>query len=264
MEPSKLIKFLIGILILGIGIIIGLLIGKYIYTPRPTSPIVSTSPTPVSITDPTANWKTYEIKSNGLTFKYPLDKELITGVSGYNPFKPDEKYSIALGGSDQIYLDIFLFKSTKTPVDWWNSVGRSRFEELATTSGELTNPPVVFSLTYKTRDTTMADKEAFRVTVFSNYETPFIPKENNLVIFQNQGYITMATYHDIESSPNLGSSILSTFRFVNSSSDQKYTCPINGWANCMPILNAEGKKNCSPEALDWYKKNCPNFQGVAQ
>jgi hypothetical protein len=55
--------------------------------------------------------------------------------------------------------------------------------------------------------------------------------------------------------------ILSTFKFLIQNT---YTCPINGWVSCMPILTDEAKKACTPEAIDWYKANCPNFQGVAQ
>lgn len=63
---------LIGCVILMVGIAIGLLVGKYIYTSKPTlSPTVSVSPTPVSIADPTANWKTYINKKYGYQIKYP-------------------------------------------------------------------------------------------------------------------------------------------------------------------------------------------------
>jgi len=42
-----------------------------------------------------------------------------------------------------------------------------------------------------------------------------------------------------------------------------YICPENGWVNCMPMLTEKGKKNCSSEAIEWYKANCPNFKGAA-
>lgn len=42
-----------------------------------------------------------------------------------------------------------------------------------------------------------------------------------------------------------------------------YQCPSNGWVNCMPILDEKGKKACSQEAIEWYKKNCDNFEGTA-
>lgn len=62
---------------------------------------------------------------------------------------------------------------------------------------------------------------------------------------------------------NYSNQNLRTFTF----SDQKkadFTCPVNGWQNCMPILSDEGKKACSAEAVTWYKANCPNYQGIAQ
>ena len=43
----------------------------------------------------------------------------------------------------------------------------------------------------------------------------------------------------------------------------KYQCPKTGWIDCMPILTEEKKKFCLPEAINWYKKNCPNFKGKA-
>jgi hypothetical protein len=41
----------------------------------------------------------------------------------------------------------------------------------------------------------------------------------------------------------------------------KFTCPSNGWVDCMPGPNT--KPECSTEAVAWYKANCPNFQGGA-
>jgi hypothetical protein len=42
-----------------------------------------------------------------------------------------------------------------------------------------------------------------------------------------------------------------------------YACPVNGWVDCMPIMDEAKKKACSPEAMTWYKANCPNFKGGA-
>lgn len=58
--------------------------------------------------------------------------------------------------------------------------------------------------------------------------------------------------------------ILSTFKFTDTNTGTvKYTCPENGYQNCMPILDEEGQKQCTKEALDWKTANCPNFQGAA-
>lgn len=42
-----------------------------------------------------------------------------------------------------------------------------------------------------------------------------------------------------------------------------YACPSNGYVDCMPIMDEAKKKACSPEAMTWYKANCPDFKGGA-
>jgi hypothetical protein len=44
-------------------------------------------------------------------------------------------------------------------------------------------------------------------------------------------------------------------------SPEAYTCPSNGWVDCMP--GPQVKPECTPEAMSWYKTNCPNFKGGA-
>lgn len=64
-----------------------------------------------------------------------------------------------------------------------------------------------------------------------------------------------------------GDQILSSFKFLENSLEGKgYICPKNGWEDCMPIALLPGEQDtreCSQEALDWKKKNCPNFRGAA-
>lgn len=78
----------------------------------------------------------------------------------------------------------------------------------------------------------------------------YIPKDGKMYLLRVIGEV--------------GDKILSGFKFLENSENKGYTCPKNGWENCMPILTPEAQKQCSKEALDWKKKNCPNFQGVAQ
>jgi hypothetical protein len=47
------------------------------------------------------------------------------------------------------------------------------------------------------------------------------------------------------------------------SSASLYRCPPTGVVDCEPVLDAAKKKACSPEAMAWYKINCPNFKGGA-
>lgn len=41
-----------------------------------------------------------------------------------------------------------------------------------------------------------------------------------------------------------------------------YSCPANGYVNCMPGPNKNMQK-CSMDAMLWYKDNCPGFKGAA-
>lgn len=42
-----------------------------------------------------------------------------------------------------------------------------------------------------------------------------------------------------------------------------YTCPANGWVDCMPKIAPDRSDDCSKEAMAWYKANCENFHGGA-
>jgi hypothetical protein len=57
--------------------------------------------------------------------------------------------------------------------------------------------------------------------------------------------------------------ILSTFKFTEATTSAKYSCPVSGYVDCMPVLDEAKKITCSAEAMAWYKASCPNFQGGA-
>jgi hypothetical protein len=59
--------------------------------------------------------------------------------------------------------------------------------------------------------------------------------------------------------------LVSTFKFTQNSAtgSAQYTCPLNGYVDCMPVLTPEKQAACSTEAMAWYKINCPNFKGGA-
>lgn len=44
---------------------------------------------------------------------------------------------------------------------------------------------------------------------------------------------------------------------------KQFTCPVNGWVNCMPGPDRGVNTECSQSYLQWAKTNCPDFQGVA-
>lgn len=43
--------------------------------------------------------------------------------------------------------------------------------------------------------------------------------------------------------------------------EKNFTCPKTGYIDCMP--GPDKKSECNSIYLDWVKKNCPNFKGVA-
>ncbi len=43
--------------------------------------------------------------------------------------------------------------------------------------------------------------------------------------------------------------------------DKNFTCPKTGYIDCMP--GPDKKPECNPNYLEWVKKNCPNFKGIA-
>ena len=42
-----------------------------------------------------------------------------------------------------------------------------------------------------------------------------------------------------------------------------YSCPESGWVDCMPGLDSGVKYECTSEAINWYRANCPDFKGAA-
>ena len=64
--------------------------------------------------------------------------------------------------------------------------------------------------------------------------------------------------------------ILSTFKFLEEptpTSASIYKCPENGLIDCMPGPDKPTRyggcsQDTSPEAIEWYKANCPNYRGI--
>lgn len=92
-EPkSKIWLWIVGgVLLLGVGIVFGVLLGKQLYSIPQPIPTPSPSVTSVQEGDPTANWKTYTNNNLGFTLKYPSEwlqpKETLLSTStevGFN------------------------------------------------------------------------------------------------------------------------------------------------------------------------------------
>lgn len=97
---------------------------------------------------------------------------------------------------------------------------------------------------------------------FGNNGINYFIVNNNKLFSLRMGYGFFDTEEDESKIKTIFNQILSTFKFTNTTNSD-YTCPANGWQDCMPILSESEKKACSQEAMAWYKANCPNFQGGA-
>jgi len=54
----------------------------------------------------------------------------------------------------------------------------------------------------------------------------------------------------------------------NPSPTPSFTCPENGWIDCMPGPDKPPRyggcsQDASEDAIKWYKINCSNYQGIA-
>lgn len=195
-------------------------------TPAPLtspSPITTSAPTP----DPTANWKTFNVQSANLLFKYPPNLEVSPLTSDFTSLKANPEYFVGVTGSDIIYLSLFLYKSNKNPSDWWTTEGKNKFEQLRLGVESAMTPKASIKFTYDIATTTFAGKEALNVVVNSDYGSPQTPVQRFLTIVQQNGFIVMTSYQDMgttQPSINISKQILSTFKFVdNATTDMPST-----------------------------------------
>jgi hypothetical protein len=175
--------------------------------------------------DPAEGWNSYLLEPIGLTLKYPDEIEATDDVVDNAEIKGNYNYFIMYPGTDQIFLNITLYKSSSTPLNWWDTVGKQKFEKIASEDGKYMNPPADIKLTYDVKNIFIDNLEAINVKIVSNHSTIQIPLENNLIIFQKNGYIATIKYSKFsEDSLTISNQILSTFKFSDSS-----TGPDTSW-----------------------------------
>lgn len=214
-------------------------------TPYP-APVMTSAPVNI------ATWKVYISPGYGFSLKYPKDwDKLETGKGKYirffqGTFKPDSPLP-------QTYISIQVNpNNTRQQLKDWlvtqnvlpaqNNPG-IQIQEKAIAIGSISG----IMVTTPTR---------------GSQDTVYLPVGSNIL---------QATYMYVGEDQNEYDNLFKTFSQVISTlqplavdaKKQSYVCPQNGWVNCMPILSPEGEKQCSGEAVEWYKANCPNFQGVA-
>jgi len=192
------------------------------------------SPSPVASVDPTANWQRFTHPTQGYNFSYPAS--ILVKV---DENAPAETIFFSASDPDFIIGGIEVRELMVTPEEWI---------ALEQKSGVVIFEQLTYSTTYTSGTKIKASKAMdYYAYIFTQEDMLYIVS----LIITNPG------------DEVLFDQILSTFKFSNTSSDSTFTCPANGWQSCMPVLSEEGQRACSQDAIAWYKKNCPDYQGVA-
>ncbi len=205
-----------------------------------SQPLPSPSPSPVASADPKANWQQYTNSLYGISLRYPPD---LTINTVNDPANPRSHNLLSLTTEDNSkYLSLQDFKliihknqsisqlRSKTMQSYsFNDINGLK-DEYAYNIGD-SNSPRMYSL----RILANKDKDVYEFN--ANFSNPPSQVDKTTI---NQ--------------------IISTFKFTTSKNS--FTCPKSGYADCMPSLDGT-KPSCTKEALDWYKANCPDFQGAA-
>lgn len=254
-------------------------------------------PTPVPTETPvrpeeTKNWPTYTNTKYGFSIKYPdnmqfkdiTEEPIISGMdykTGENSYVPLKEY---FKDTKRELIITFAEKSRledkMTPIvpkkitDFWvtgillqvqkgDQKTIEEYKDKKLTDSAKEQPPTPGR---KMEITTVAIN-GINITKFTEvrhfYSEDLIGASE--AIWEKDGFVyTLSNDWDMGYGNKYFDAMLSTFKFFGSNNGTvKYTCPENGYQNCMPILDTEGQKQCSKEALDWKAANCPNFSGAA-
>jgi hypothetical protein len=202
-------------------------------TPKP-SPVPKATPSPT--VSPTTGWKTFI--SSDLTFQYPSDWT----VNG----------NLIATSSPKIKL-VVVPKSSTLINDCMQQVGA------------MTLPDYIV-------------KKFIRITAGEACATgDATPRELWVVpteIAKTPGISFSYSATEATQAGQLFTQLLTTFKFLKgeaspsatptaSPSAVNYKCSSGEYVDCMPVLTPEKQAACTPEAMAWYKVNCPNFKGAA-
>ena len=165
-------------------------------------------------------------------------------VSELGPFETKVPSSETRGEQAIDYTFDSILEDTRNYNDWVNNPGQTTALGTETINNNLFEKFVVADMYYSLNYIYKANDKIIRFMVWPhNAQDPEkLPASLKESVYQ----------------------ILSTFKFLDSNSNQNYTCPENGLVDCMPILDEAKQKACSPEAMTWYEANCPNFKGGAR
>jgi hypothetical protein len=189
-----------------------------------SQPVPSPSPSPIA----SADWQAYTNSELGFSFKYPKgwneNDENSPGIVSFTQNTEDRSFFVT-------------FHKSISNIGKWLEDNQA---------GEIIET------------TTLNNNEFTIIKGGSQY----VSREYAIVL-PNMGLLRLV----VEPFPNqivtteIINQILSTFKFTDSNTTT-FTCPASGYVDCMPSPGGP-KPSCTKEAMDWYKTNCPGFQGGA-
>ncbi|HOX96364.1 MAG TPA: hypothetical protein PLI45_03200 [Candidatus Woesebacteria bacterium] len=230
-------------------------------TPTPTPTIVVPSETPTPTIDPTANWQTYVDSVGKYEIKYPTNATLSTNSKPIVDIVYIGQAQIDSGRTQselsdgyKISINFEYTAPTQTLASAANYVHQHNADNCPEPGKAVISPLI---------QTTISDEPAMQFSTkncFTDSTTVMVIKGDKL--YEITSMYPASNPDQQKNYQDQTVKILSTFKFTGTN-NAKYTCPTNGWVDCMPVLDAAKTIACSTEAMAWYKTNCPNFQGAA-
>ena len=242
-KPNYLLRISITLLTISLISIIVFAAYQYFLLKYPNSqtlPITTVTPTPAS--NPTVNWQTFINNKYGFSFQYPNNWEVKPSEKGVYISSIAARRDMPEGGmgmsveTTNLKLADFVHRFDSKEYVHPTSADPSHFQtyDQLNTQERITLDGIPATHLVVTTEIGLDVNYLF-----------FNHNQQNFVI----GYADYDPFHK---------QILSTFKFTDTTS---YTCPANGWVDCMP--GPQPRPECSAEAMAWYKANCPNFKGSA-
>ena len=220
--------------------------GQIKFPPQNTTPI-NPSPTP----DPTAVWKVYNDPEGKFSFKYP------------------DRFVIATENKKEV---VFAFSNANAPIAQLRPFTVRSYLSLDFT--KLSNcidqghkyPCIVLHLDGSSVVTNTANQEFSEAFVLKSYDG----LDFRYVQVYNKNIEIEIEPTDDKSLSKIFNQILSTFKFLDEPTPtltSGYKCPESGWIDCMPGPDKPTRfggcsQDTSPDAIEWYKSNCPNYRGI--
>lgn len=272
--------FLISVVLILFGILIGVLAARFLpMTPSTSVPVISPTPSVSSgplITTPTAtisaaiitspafdsqNWKTYSDPQKLYSIKYPPEAKVSSYTSTTTSFTyigPTQQKSgrtqTELADGYKVSVDYQPFTAQQSPETMVNDIYRQARQGCPV--------PEEVALSPLTK-ITISGQLAWQYIINNCLGDATV----SFVAYKDKLYSLTAMYASLNSNDlpkylEKASQIISTFQF-SVSSNTSYTCPATEWVDCMPSTDSRPRPQCSREFLDWARVNCPDFQGVA-